>query len=98
MDDLEYIIIKGGIRPNEPRLLSEKSMNIKNIERDLFALEKKELTKQQEHNIHRVKEHAQHMLIILSKLKPSRELSLAKTKLEECVMWATKSIVFSEEK
>jgi len=72
-------------------------MNTKNIERDLFELDEKKLTKKQELNIHRVKEHAQHMLVILSKLRSSRELSLAKTKLEECVMWAIKSIVFSEE-
>ena len=73
-------------------------MNIKKIERDLFALHKKELTEQQQNNIHKVKEHAQHMLVILSKLRPSRELSLAKTKLEECVMWAVKSIAFNEGK
>lgn len=38
-----------------------------------------------------IKEKAQELLDIIPQI-PSRELALAKTKLEECVMWAVKGM------
>lgn len=39
-----------------------------------------------------VREKATELLELLDSIPSNREMSLAKTKLEECVMWANKSI------
>lgn len=39
-----------------------------------------------------VKLHGQTFYDLLAQLEPSREMSLAKTKIEEAVMWAVKGI------
>jgi hypothetical protein len=59
---------------------------------DVFRQTYQDLTSDQKDDIMRVKNLARMMNEFLDNLKPSREVSLAKTKLEECVMWATKSI------
>jgi hypothetical protein len=40
---------------------------------------------------------AQSMSAVLMTLTPSRESSLAITKLEECAMWANKSVAFNSQ-
>lgn len=40
-----------------------------------------------------VREKATELLEVLDRVPSNREMSVAKTKLEECVMWANKSIV-----
>ena len=40
-----------------------------------------------------VREKATELLEVLDRIPSNREMSVAKTKLEECVMWANKSIV-----
>ena len=50
----------------------------------LNDLEKKEMLE--------IKDKGLEFLELLSKAQPSREMSLAKTKIEEAVMWAIKAI------
>jgi hypothetical protein len=52
----------------------------------------RELTGPQKRQIEEVKEMARHLYGLFLGIGDSREMSLAKTKLEECVMWATKAI------
>lgn len=40
-----------------------------------------------------VREKATELLEVLDRIPSNREMSVAKVKLEECVMWANKSIV-----
>lgn len=50
------------------------------------------LTPEEKANMKLVKDAGLDFLTILDELEPSREVSLARTKLEEAVMWAVKSI------
>lgn len=54
----------------------------------------KELSAQEVGRIAAVKEHGTHMYRYLDTLGNSRELSIAKTRLEESVMWAVKHLTF----
>jgi hypothetical protein len=51
-----------------------------------------ELSGPQQRQVEEVKEIARHLYGLLLGIGDSREMSLAKTKLEECVMWAVKAI------
>ena len=51
-----------------------------------------QLTDDQKEQVRRVKDAGQKLIQILGEQGESRELSLAKTKAEESVMWATKHI------
>ena len=43
-----------------------------------------------------IKQQAKIILTALETANPSRELSIAKTKIEECIMWATKGLAASK--
>lgn len=45
--------------------------------------------------IEQQKDEAQKLLAMMEKLPPSRELSIARTKLEECSMWLSKAMCIS---
>lgn len=62
---------------------------------DIFQKEQKELSTHQKARVLRIKEPAEALRDFMCDCDgiteaSSRELSLAQTKLEECVMWATK--------
>lgn len=57
-----------------------------------FRTTYRELSDIEKHNINEIKSRAERVLEILNSLPPSREVSSAKTKLEESVMWAVKGI------
>lgn len=59
---------------------------------DVFRRETKELTYDQKEQVERIKNAADHLMEVILEQGANRELALAKTKLEEAVMWATKGI------
>lgn len=59
---------------------------------DVFRKKYVELTFEQSELIRLVKERSQDLQLIIDSIGRSRETALAITKLEECVMWAVKSI------
>lgn len=59
---------------------------------DTFRQNYKELTQEQIDNVRTVKSLADDLNDEIERQPKSRELSLALTKLEECVMWAVKGI------
>jgi hypothetical protein len=59
---------------------------------DIFRKEYRELTREDKEAMHQVKSKADDLNNFLLTLTPTRETSIAKTKLEEAVMWAVKSI------
>lgn len=59
---------------------------------DVMRIEYKPLSLEEEKNMQKLKVHATDLYNEINDLGQSRELSLAKTKLEEVVMWATKHI------
>lgn len=50
------------------------------------------LTEAEKQQMKAVKDHGLELIELIDKIGASRELSLAKTKLEEAVMWAVKHI------
>lgn len=58
---------------------------------DVFRSEYREMSPETARQIEIVKTNAGVLLSFIECLPPSRERSLAVTKLEECVMWATKA-------
>ncbi len=52
----------------------------------------RQLTEPELNSVRLVKDEGQAFWNLLDALPPSRELSLAKTKIEEAVMWAVKAI------
>lgn len=64
---------------------------------DVMRKNYRELTGVEKRQMEEVKEIATHLYGLLNGIGDSRELSLAKTKLEECVMWATKHITGPKE-
>lgn len=65
------------------------------LDRDIFGLNQTELNEKQKRDMHKTRELAQHFLTHLSNFPTSREMALAVTKLEECVMWTNKGIALS---
>lgn len=63
------------------------------MEKDIFVYQK--ANEEQSAKIKEIMAAAQAMNLILSTLPVSRETSLAVTKLEECAMWANKSVAFN---
>lgn len=59
---------------------------------DVFRKEYRPLTSQEKAQMEEVKNRAEGLYEVLTNIGTSRELSLAKTKLEELVMWAVKHI------
>lgn len=59
---------------------------------DRFRSEYRPLQPADSERILRIKAQAEHLAATMELSPPSRELSLALTKLEEAVMWATKAI------
>jgi hypothetical protein len=59
---------------------------------DVMRMEYRELTREQSEQILAIKGNAASLYGLLGTLGESRELSLAKTKLEEAVMWAVKAL------
>lgn len=59
---------------------------------DTFRKEYRPLTSQEKAQMDEVKNRAEGLLELLSSINGGREIALAKTKLEEAVMWAVKSI------
>ncbi len=60
---------------------------------DVFRKEFGVLTEVQKHRVKIVKEDAEKLYLLMEACcSVSRELAIAKTKLEECVMWAIKDI------
>ena len=57
---------------------------------NIMRHEYKELSEENKKAIQRVKDEGRNLYSFLGLLGESRELSLAKTKIEEAVMWATK--------
>ena len=61
------------------------------------SLTNQTMDKDQENRVESIREHAIELgEVLVDFCKTSREKSLALTKLEECVMWAVKSIVFEK--
>lgn len=58
----------------------------------MFREEYRELSEGEKAHVAAIKSAASDFFTVLSNVIDSREKSLAITKLEECVMWATKSI------
>jgi hypothetical protein len=59
---------------------------------NVFRHAYKPVSPQQKRDIQRIKDQAAFLYGDIDELGGSRELSLAKTKLEECVFWATKHL------
>lgn len=59
---------------------------------DIMRREQRRLTKDEEFQINVIKDLGQHLWNFFDQFEESREMSLAKTKLEEAVMWAAKAI------
>lgn len=59
---------------------------------DVMRMNQTPLTEEQKEMIKEVKDVANGLHDYLSKFASNREMALAKTKLEECVMWAVKGI------
>lgn len=59
---------------------------------DVMRQHYRELSGTEKRQMEEVKVLATHVYGFLTGLGESREIALAKTKLEECVMWATKHI------
>lgn len=79
-----------------PKPADRSFSELKKAPKDPFEYQKP--NEDQTKRIQRVRASCQDMASILkNNIKPSRELSLALTKLEEVSMWANKGIVFEEE-
>jgi hypothetical protein len=63
-----------------------------NDETNVFRKEYRELTEEEKNLMGEVKDKAQSLYDSIQKIADSREKSLAKTHLEESVMWAVKKI------
>ncbi len=59
---------------------------------DVMRQQYRILTMNEKETIAEIKAMAEEMYVYLNDLGSSRELSIALTKMEECVMWATKHI------
>jgi len=59
---------------------------------DIFRKEYRAMSARESLTVIDVKEAASHLLAALNGCVPSRELSLAVTKLQECVFWAISGI------
>ena len=59
---------------------------------DVMRRSYRELSDSEKARLSEFKLEAHGLYLMLSQYGNSRELSLAKTKLEECVMWATKAL------
>lgn len=57
-----------------------------------FRSQYRELTDEEKNLVGEIKSKAEWLFQAIEKTKPNREASLAKTKLEETVMWAVKGI------
>lgn len=68
---------------------------MQNPPRDTFRLTYTPITDAQKNLVNSIKIQAEGLEIFLDLLPPSRETSLARTKLEECVMWAVKKATSS---
>lgn len=73
--------------PSEPQMTKGHAEAI-----SALRPEYKELDEQRKGNIGQIKTLAIELYAIFADSEPSREMSLAKTKLEEAVMWAVKSL------
>lgn len=68
------------------------STNTERVTRNVMRHQYRELTGLEKEDMTRVKDLGQEMYDLLDHIGSSRELSLAKTKVEEAVMWAVKHI------
>lgn len=68
--------------------MGERAKNMENI----FRKQYRELSVDEKALLESIKDKAQELFSLYPSDKPSRELALAKTKLEEIVMWAVKGI------
>lgn len=59
---------------------------------DVFRKQYRELGEEEVSQLHAIRAKANELMDLFEKCGPSRENSLAKTKLEEAVMWAVKGI------
>lgn len=59
---------------------------------NIFIKEYLKLNEVDNSHVQFVKEYAESLYTLLDNLDHNRETALAKTKLEECVMWAVKGI------
>lgn len=59
---------------------------------DIFRKQYLDLTKEQTDLISEIKEKSEYLMTLIDSIGLHREAALAKTKLEECVMWAVKGI------
>lgn len=58
----------------------------------IFNNEYRELTEEEKANVQAVKEKADELYTLIENVTDPRMKACAKTKLEECVMWAVKGI------
>jgi len=59
---------------------------------DVLRREYRTLTPQEQANLRAIKDQGEVLLALIAKTPPSREASIARTKVEEAVMWAVKHI------
>lgn len=71
---------------------THESMSDARITNNVMRHQYRELTEEEKHKMRDVKNHGLEFWSILDDLGVSRELSLAKTKIEEAVMWAIKHV------
>lgn len=60
--------------------------------REVFRMDYKEIEQKTKYHIKQVKELACHLYAMMRTIPDGRERSLAITKLEESIMWATKAL------
>lgn len=65
---------------------------------DRFNRKHMQLTDEEKAIIDNIKSEAERLEKLISNIQPSREVSLALTHLEDCVMWTTKAVVMQHKK
>lgn len=68
------------------------STDDKRVEQNLFRHKYRQLTEDEKMHMEAIKDMALALHMFMKDIGDSREMSLAKTKLEESVMWAVKHI------
>lgn len=57
-----------------------------------FRRDQRKLSQTETETVHGIRELAQELYDRIDMIGPSREIDLAKARLEECVMWAVKAV------
>ena len=69
-----------------------ESTDDRRVEQNLFRHQYRQLNGNEKMQMQAIKDQALSLHVTITAIGDSRELSLAKTRLEECVMWAVKHV------